>query len=122
MLRHSSVVSTASPRTALVDMDLAGQSVKAGDVVLCSLLAANRAQCPHAADAFDITRQDARHVTFGHGIHHCLGAPLARLTLRIAVPALARRFPGLRLAVPAGELRYKSPSGIYGVEALPVAW
>ncbi|MFJ5266743.1 cytochrome P450 [Streptomyces sp. NPDC088387] len=122
MLRYTSVVSTASPRTALADVELAGQLVKAGDVVLCSLLAANRAQCPHAADAFDITRENSSHVAFGHGIHHCLGAPLSRLTLRVAVPALLRRLPGLRLAVPAQDLRYKSPSGIYGVETLPVAW
>jgi cytochrome P450 len=122
MLRYTSVVSTASPRTALVDVSLAGEVIKAGDVVLCSLLAANRSRCPHAADAFDISRENAGHVTFGHGIHHCLGAPLSRLTLRVAVQALLRRFPGLRLAVPAEELRYKSPSGIYGVETLPVAW
>lgn len=122
MLRYTSVVSTASPRTALVDVPLAGQVVKAGDVVLCSLLAANRAKCPHAEDAFDITRESSNHLAFGHGIHHCLGAPLSRLTLRVAVPVLLHRLPGLRLAVPAQELRYKSPSGIYGVETLPVAW
>lgn len=123
MLRYTSVVSMASPRTALVDVPLAGEVVRAGDVVLCSLFAANRSRCPHAEDAFDIAREgSAGHVSFGHGIHHCLGAPLSRLTLRIAVPALLRRLPGLRLAVPARELRFKSPTGIYGVETLPVAW
>ncbi|MFE0178382.1 cytochrome P450 [Streptomyces sp. NPDC059002] len=123
LLRYATVVATASPRTALEDVPLAGQLIKAGDTVLCSLFAANRAQCPGATpDDLDITREDTNHMAFGHGIHHCLGAPLARMTLRIALPALLRRFPGLRLAVPPEDLRYKAPTGIYGVETLPVAW
>ncbi|QEU89997.1 cytochrome P450 [Streptomyces kanamyceticus] len=122
LTRYTSVTA-ASPRTALEDVTLAGQLIKAGDVVICSLFAANRARCPGApTDDLDLTREDTSHVAYGHGIHHCLGAPLARLTLRIALPALLHRFPALRLAVPPEELRYKAPTGIYGVETLPVAW
>jgi cytochrome P450 len=123
LTRYATVVATASPRTALEDVPLAGQVIKAGDVVLCSLFAANRAQCPGAPpDDLDITRADTNHMAYGHGIHHCLGAPLARMTLRIALPALLNRFPDLRLAVPPEDLRYKAPTGIYGVESLPVTW
>jgi cytochrome P450 len=62
------------------------------------------------------------HVAFGHGLHHCIGAPLARAELRIAIPALLRRFPGPRLAEPQAEARLRVASSAYGVAHLPVAW
>jgi cytochrome P450 len=60
------------------------------------------------------------HVAFGHGLHHCLGAPLARMELRIALPALLRRFPGPRVADPPVEVAYRASSFVYGVTSLPV--
>ena len=92
-------------------------------MVLASLPAANRdpALLPHP-DILDLTRGEIGHVAFGHGVHHCLGAPLARAELRIALPALLRRFPRLRLADPAAEVRLRPFGLVHGVTALPVAW
>jgi oxidation protein CepF len=61
-------------------------------------------------------------VAFGHGVHHCIGAPLARTAMRIAFPALLRRFPGLRSVLPADQVPYRVHAAIYGVDALPVTW
>lgn len=73
-------------------------------------------------DRLDLGRDASGDVAFGHGIHHCLGAPLARMELQIAFPALLRRFPDLRLAVDPADLRFRERSIVYGVEELPVAW
>jgi cytochrome P450 len=119
VLRYASIVETPSPRTALVDVSIAGRSIRAGDVLTCSLLAANRAR----GERFDITRENPEHIAFGHGIHHCIGAALTRLQLRVALPALVRRFPALRLAVPEEELRFKpGRPAPFAVEELPVEW
>ncbi|MGH3671496.1 MAG: cytochrome P450, partial [Pseudonocardiaceae bacterium] len=71
-------------------------------------------------EALDITRTDSPHLTFGHGLHHCLGAPLARLEGRIAVGSLFTRFPQLRLAVPAERLTWRPNVLINGLDAIPV--
>jgi cytochrome P450 len=119
VLRYASIVETPSPRTALVDLRLAGREIHAGDVLTCSLLAINRAR----GDRFDITRDNPEHMAFGHGIHHCIGAPLARLQLRVALPAVVRRFPSLRLAVPEGDLRFKpGRPAPFAVEEVPLEW
>ena len=84
-----------------------------------------RSRDPALADdpeRLDVTRRATRHIGFGHGIHHCLGAPLARLEMTVAFPALLRRFPDLRLAVPAEDVRFASHRAIHGLEALPVTW
>ena len=119
VFRYASVVETPSPRTALVDMRIGGRDIHAGDVLTCSLLAVNRAR----GERFDITRENPEHMAFGHGIHHCVGAPLARLQLRVALPAVARRFPSLRLAVHEEELRFKpGKPAPFAVEEVPVEW
>jgi oxidation protein CepE len=120
VLRYSSIVEAPSPRTALVDVTVAGHTIHAGDVVTCSLLTGNRA----LGDQFDITRENTPpHMAFGHGIHHCVGAPLARLQLRVALPAVLRRFPSLRLAVPEEDLRFKpGKPAPFAVEEFPVEW
>ncbi len=73
-------------------------------------------------DRLDLTREAVAHVAFGHGVHHCLGAPLARMEMRIAFPALLRRFPTLRLAVPSDQVPFRPVAGAFGLEALPVTW
>ena len=75
-----------------------------------------------ALEDVDLTRAPTPHLAFAYGIHHCLGAQLARLELRVAFPALLRRFPDLRLAVDPAEVRYSERSIVYGVAELPVAW
>ncbi|WP_198407000.1 cytochrome P450 [Nocardia terpenica] len=109
-----------TPRIALEDMRIGDCFIKAGDTVTCSLLAANRENFPGPEDRFDITRQKPAHVAFGHGIHHCLGRPMAELVFRTAIPALAHRFPTLRLAEPDREIRLGPPP--FDVEALLLDW
>ncbi len=123
LLRYFSVVQVAFPRFAKQDMELFGTQVKAGDVLLVSLSAANRdpATAGHAPDSFDPARvPTSGHLAFGHGIHRCIGAELARMELRIALPKLMRRFPDLSLAVPESELEFRQLSFVFGIESLPV--
>jgi cytochrome P450 len=123
MLRYDGPVETSSRRWVSEDMELGGEQLRRGDIVLVSVLAANRdpAKFPDA-ESFDIQRSGARHVAFGHGIHYCLGAPLARLEGQIAVATLLRRLPDLRLAEPADTLRWRPGNLLHGLERLPVAW
>jgi cytochrome P450 len=71
-------------------------------------------------DTVDPKRPPTSHLAFGHGVHRCIGAELARMELRAAYPALVRRFPNIRLATTAEELNYRKVSIVYGVETLPV--
>jgi cytochrome P450 len=123
LLRYLAVVQVAFPRFAHEDMDLLGHHISAGDVLLVSLSGANRDGSLGAdMETFDPTRDPVPHLTFGHGIHRCVGAELGRMELRAAYPALARRFPTLRLAVPPSELEFHKMSIVYGIESLPVTW
>jgi cytochrome P450 len=123
LLRYLSIVHMVMPRTALEDVVLSGQRIAAGEIVICSLAAANRdPQLGEDMDSFDVSRKIATHLAFGHGIHHCLGAPLARMEMRTAYPALLRRFPELRVTVPLDEVPFRSYSVVYGLESLPVAF
>ncbi|MGH3501930.1 MAG: cytochrome P450 [Nocardioidaceae bacterium] len=121
LLRYLSVVQVAFPRFARHDHDLFGHAVSAGDVVLCSLSGADRDPVFGAgADRFDPHRPAGPHLAFGHGLHRCVGAELARMELRAAFSSLSRRFPDLSLAVAPEELNFRKLSIVYGVEALPV--
>jgi cytochrome P450 len=123
LLRYLTVVQVAFPRFARTDTTIADQPVAEGDLVLCSLSSADRdAALGPDMERLDLNRPATPHLAFAYGIHHCLGAQLARLELRVAFPALLRRFPGLRLAVDPAEVRYRERSIVYGVEELPVAW
>nr|WP_042196153.1 cytochrome P450 [Kibdelosporangium sp. MJ126-NF4]CEL22436.1 putative cytochrome P450 hydroxylase [Kibdelosporangium sp. MJ126-NF4]CTQ89291.1 putative cytochrome P450 hydroxylase [Kibdelosporangium sp. MJ126-NF4] len=123
MLRYLSIVHTGVFRTALEDVELSGQKIAAGDIVVCSLPSANRDPAlGEDLDEFDIARKISAHMAFGHGLHHCLGAPLARMEMKIAFPALLRRFPDLALAVGYDEVRFRSYSFIHGMESLPLTW
>jgi cytochrome P450 len=91
--------------------------------VIISLAAANRdSRHYEGPDELDITRTESRHLAFGHGIHHCLGAPLARMEGQLAIGELLRRFPTLRLAVPVEELHWAHGDGLVlrGLSELPV--
>jgi cytochrome P450 len=122
LLRYLTVVDFMV-RTALEDVELDGHTIKAGETVTVSLPAANRDPLRFAdPGVMDITRDATGHLTFGHGIHQCLGQQLARNEMRIALPALLDRLPGLRLAVPAEEVPMRSDMLVYGVHRLPVTW
>ncbi|HET8603957.1 MAG TPA: cytochrome P450 [Marmoricola sp.] len=120
LLRYLSVVQVAFPRFARADHTVAGRRIRKGAVVLVSIPAANRDPRAYAGDLLDPTRATGSHLAFGHGMHRCVGAELARMELRAAFPALARRFPTLQLAVPFEELRFHALSIVYGVESVPV--
>ncbi|CAO5242239.1 Cytochrome P450 FAS1 [Frankia sp. AgKG'84/4] len=123
LLRWLSVVHAAVPRTVRADAMVGDRPVAAGEHLLLSLSAANRDPAfVEDPDRLDITRGAVGHVAFGFGRHHCLGAPLARLELRIGLPALLRRLPGLALAVPADQLEFRSQTVVYGLRELPVTW
>ncbi|MFF2327231.1 MULTISPECIES: cytochrome P450 [unclassified Streptomyces] len=120
-LRYLSAVQIAFPRFARHDMEIAGVVIPRGDMVLCSLSGANRdASYVRDDGRFDPHRNPSAHLAFGHGIHRCIGAELARMELRAAYPALARRFPRIRLAVPPQDLDFRKLSIVYGIASLPV--
>ncbi|GAA3311244.1 hypothetical protein GCM10020219_018540 [Nonomuraea dietziae] len=123
LLRYMTVVQVAFPRFAREDLELGGQRIAKGEMVLCSLTAANRDPSLGAdMDRVDPLRDAPSHLAFGHGIHRCIGAPLAQMEMRIAYPALLRRFPSLRLAVPYDEVPFRELAIVYGVKELPVAF
>ncbi|MFK0292770.1 cytochrome P450 [Streptomyces sp. NPDC090442] len=123
LLRYLSVSSVPMARTARTDTELGGVEIKAGEQVLCNLPVANRDPALGAdMDRFDIERAPAPHVTFGHGVHHCIGAPLARAELRIAIRNLLRRFPNLRATQPVRDMPFRTDEEVYGLYALPVTW
>lgn len=102
-------------------VDIGGVTIPAGEIVIPGLLAANRdLACTARPNALDITRAENPHLAFGHGIHHCLGAPLARLEGRTALGTLLARFPRLRLAVPTEQLTWRPGVILNGLDALPV--
>ena len=122
LLRWLSVIQTAF-RVTTERVEIAGQIIGAGELVIVSLPAAGRDPRLLAdPDVLDVTRPVTAHLTFGHGPHHCLGAPLARLEMRVAYPALLRRFPGLRPADPPAAVRLRAHNVIHGVTSLPVTW
>ncbi len=119
LLRHLSVVQLAFLRFAKVDHELGGQAIKTGDAVAISLLGANRDPIL-GGDEFDPNRPPTRHLAFGHGLHRCVGAELARMELRTALRMLAERFPHLTVTADVADLDFRKLSLVYGVEALPV--
>ncbi|MFB9463780.1 cytochrome P450 family protein [Streptomyces cinereospinus] len=121
-LRYDGPVSPGIPRFAREDVEIAGVTVPRGATVLIATAIADRdpARFP-APDRLDVARQDNGHLAFGHGIHYCLGAPLARLEGQIAIGTVLRRLPDLALAVPPAELRWR-PGGLRGPARLPVTF
>ncbi|MFD9598540.1 cytochrome P450 [Kitasatospora sp. NPDC059973] len=128
LLRHLTIIHMGLPRLALEDVELGGVRIRAGDGVVAMLSTANRdeelfgAPGHLPADELDVDRDARRHLAFGFGVHQCLGQPLARAELQIALATLFHRLPGLRLAVPESELTFRSDAFIYGLKALPIAW
>ncbi|WP_405805210.1 cytochrome P450 [Streptomyces sp. NBC_01187] len=108
------------PRYATEDIEIGGTLVRAGAPVLVAVGAANRDALRFSVPGtLDISREDNKHLGFGHGVHHCLGAPLARLELQEALSALLTRFPGLRLA---GDVTWKSEMLVRGPRVMPIEW
>ena len=121
LLRYVCPVQIAFPRIARHDVTVGDVQVRAGDVVIVSLTGAGRDPQRHAdPEHFDHDAAVAGTLAFGHGLHRCVGAELARMELRTALVGLARRFPDLRLACDPADLRFSELAIVYGVESLPV--
>jgi cytochrome P450 len=122
-LRYDAPVPHATFRYAIEPVTIGDVTIPAGAQVLISLAAANRDADRYAdSELLDIDRAESRHLAFGHGIHHCLGAVLARMEGQLAIGSLLRRFPQLRLAVPVDELHWDHGDGLVlrGLAELPV--
>lgn len=123
VLRHQAPTDGGLFRRATVDVELAGAQIKAGDTVFLSVHLANYdSSVWPQPQVFDPDRGEQGHLAFGHGVHFCLGAPLARAELGIALAGLVDRFPGLRLQLPVDELTWTVTSWLNAPVDLPVAW
>src|SRR5271163_3171551 len=118
-LRYDSPTQAPNPQVATDDLEIGGRKISSGEVVTVLIGAANRdpAKFPDP-DSFDVARADGEHLAFSHGAHYCLGASLARLQAQIAVGAIVRRMPRLRLAT--NQLQWKTMGRFRGLESLPV--
>jgi hypothetical protein len=123
ILRYATIDHYGRRRVATEDIEVGGQLIRAGEEVVSSHSIANRDPkvFPNPGE-FDIHREARHHLAFSFGPHQCLGQPLARLELEVALEAVLRRMPDLRLAVPFEELRFMHDSALYGIEELPVTW
>jgi cytochrome P450 len=114
-------VQTGTERFATADLRIGDTHVRRGDMLLVSLAAANRD--PERFPRPDGLRLDrpAGHLAFGHGVHYCLGAPLARMEADVAVRTLLKRVARISLAVPEDALQWRPGLLMYGVQRLPVS-
>ncbi|WP_375459692.1 cytochrome P450 [uncultured Enterovirga sp.] len=123
ILRYTDVTHSGRLRTAKEDIDFAGVTIRAGEAIIMHQPTANREEGvfdrPHD---FDITREITQHLTFGTGIHNCIGQPLARMELQIGIGTLVARLPDLRPKLPLGRLEFHGQLAIYGLNSLPVVW
>ena len=121
--QNISTIGGAQPRVALADVELGGVAISAGEAVMPAPAAANMDPDVYAEpDRIDLRHRNRPHMAFGAGIHHCLGAGLARAELHVAVDRLFREYPRLTLAVPPDELRLVPGSIIRSLQTLPVRW
>lgn len=122
LLRYLDIIGNL-PRSLTADMEIDGQTIPAGDIVMVAMDVANRDENQFDDPNTLNIRRDARgHIAFGYGVHVCLGAPLARVELQAVIKTLLERIPTLKLAVPAEEIQVKSDAKIFGLKALPVTW
>jgi cytochrome P450 len=123
LLRYLTIVHSGRRRVALADIEIGGQTIRAGEGVVLANDIGNRD--PGAfpdPDGLDIRRSARHHVAFGYGVHQCLGQPLARVELQVVYGTLYRRIPTLRLAAGLDQIPFKHDGAVYGVYQLPVTW
>src|SRR5256885_2201850 len=123
LLRYLTITHRGRHRVATADIEVGGQLIRAGEGIIAAQDAANRDPDTFAdPDVLDIHREARHHLAFGHGVHQCIGAAVARVELHVAYARLFARFPGLELAVPHEGIPFKHESSVYGVAELPVRW
>ena len=122
-LRYDSPVERALARFVAHDVELAGQQLKRGELIIVLLSSANRDEVQFSDPAqLDVQRQQNRHIAFGCGVHYCLGAPLARLEGEIALRTLLQRLPDLTLDIPQESLEWRDVPLFHSLMRLPVTW
>lgn len=123
LLRFNGPSTSVGPRFAKEDVEIGGKKIKKGDMVLVTVKAANRDEEVFTdSEGLDVKRKIDHHLAFGHGVHTCLGAPLARVEGDIAFTTLLKRFPDLRLNVPQEEIQWQFALSSKGIDSLPVAF
>jgi cytochrome P450 len=124
LMRYLSIAHAGSQRAATEDVTIGGVTIRAGEPVIIATHVANRdPEIFTDPDQLDLERANAhQHLAFGFGIHQCVGQPLARAELQIALPELFRRLPSLKITVPMKEIAFKQNTPTYGVRELPVTW
>jgi cytochrome P450 len=121
LLRHDGPSGVGTFRFTKEDVPVGDVVIPAGELVALSWHSANRDSSRYPdADRLDLNRRPVGTMPFGHGIHHCIGVPLAKMQIEIALRELITRFPDLRLAVPADDLRRDNSALLRGLVALPV--
>ena len=122
-MRYWSISQDAILRQATTDLELGGVQVRAGDAVVISIPAADNDPAVFAdPDRIRLDRDSGKHLQWGYGAHFCLGAPLARLEMELALRSLFERFPSLTLAVDDPGTLFRTNTIFFGVEKLPVTW
>jgi cytochrome P450 len=123
LLRYLNIVHTGRRRVALTDIEIGDVTIRAGEGVILANDIGNRDRAAFPdPDRLDVRRDARHHVTFGFGVHQCLGQPLARVELQVVYGTLYRRIPTLRLAVDLDQIPFKHDGAVYGVYELPVTW
>ncbi len=121
LLRYDAPVQLATERFTREDVSIAGVTIPRGELVFAALGSANRDETQFdRPDELDLSREPNRHVSFGVGVHYCLGASLARLEGQIALSTLLQRAHGIRVTIPRNKLRYRASLILRGLEALPI--
>ena len=121
-LRFVSPVQFTKPRFVRKDVELGGVRLKQGERIMAMLAAANMdPEANTEPETLDLARRPNRHLSFGTGIHFCLGHQLARIEAKCALEALFKRWPRLEIAVPPNSIRWRARPGLRAIELLPVA-
>jgi cytochrome P450 len=121
LLRYLSIVHLTSCRVAIEDIEIGGETIKAGEGIVALVSSANRDKSQFEnPDVLDFNRGAKAHVAFGFGVHQCLGQTLARAELRMTLNSILRKIPTLKLAQPVADLKFKDY--INGVQSMMVAW
>ncbi len=121
LLRFTTPVPCGTTRLATEDVEIGGTTIAKGSNLLGMIISANRDETVfERPDQLDLGREPNRHITFAFGKHFCLGNQLARMEGQIAIRTLVERYPDMRLAVPADQLRYKPTQSLRGLRALPL--
>jgi cytochrome P450 len=123
LLRFMTFGTPVNPRIATTDVQLGDVLVRAGEPVMYYAASANHDESVFSsAYQLDLTRHPNPHLAFGHGPHVCIGAPLARLEIQVALETILSRLPGLRIAVPESDLAWQTATLMRGLAAFPVSW